>query len=298
MRTFLRNITPHFILESYRNYKRKQQRKQLLKQKEAGLSHTKESLLNELRDNGIETGDTLLVHSALSKIGHVEGGPLTVVEALKEAVGKTGHLLMPTSPNAAYQLEYIKALDYFDVANAPSKLGSITECFRIDQEAIRSWHPTEPVSCLGPNADFFINGHFCEPTPYTDKSPFARVAQKKGKILMIGVTLDNAGTNLHLLEDAVGNFKFPIYYPELFNVTIKAPDGSIHKMQTKVHDPVWSKKRKCDQLIPLFEKQGVLKHIKIGKAPTLLIDAAKMLKVMIAYYEKNGVTMYTPLGSD
>ena len=297
MRAFIRKIVPSSILEKYRNYKRKQQRKKLLKEKEAGAVHTKDSLLKELIDNGISKGDTLLVHSALSKIGYVEKGPKSVVEALKEAVGESGHVLMPTSPNAAYQLDYIKHLDYFDVANAPSKLGAITECFRTDPDTIRSWHPTEPVSCLGPNAQFFVEDHFGELTPYTEKSPFARVAQKKGKILMIGVTLDNAGTNLHVLEDAVPDFKFPVYYPEVFEVSIKAPDGSMHKMQTKVHDPIWSKKRKCDQLIPLFEKQGALKHTTIGNAPTLLIDADKMLKVMLEHYKKNGVTMYTPLGS-
>lgn len=298
MRALIRKITPDFILESYRKYKRKQQRAQLLKQKEAGTIHTKESLKKELIGIGIKKGDTLLVHSSLSKIGYVDGGPKSVVEALKDAVGETGHILMPTSPNAAYQLEYIKDLDFFDVADAPSKLGAITEYFRKDPETIRSWHPTEPVSCLGPNAKFFVGDHFDEITPYTEKSPFARVAQKKGKILMIGVTLDNAGTNLHVLEDAVPDFKFPVYYPEVFEVSIKAPDGSMHKMQTKVHDPIWSKKRKCDQLIPLFEKQGALIQTKIGNAPTLLIDADKMLKVMLEHYKKNGVTMYTPLGSE
>lgn len=298
MRAFIRKITPSFILKKFRDFKRNKQRKQLLKQKESGTTHTKESLLKQLKENGILKGDTVLVHSALSKIGYVEEGPKAVVEALKEAVGSTGHLLMPTSPNAGYQLEYIKELSCFDVANAPSKLGAITEVFRKDPDAIRSWHPTEPVSCIGPNANFFVSGHFGEPTPYTKNSPFARVAQKQGKILMIGVTLDNAGTNLHVLEDAIPDFKFPVYYPEVFEVTIKAPDGSMHKMQTKVHDPEWSKKRKCDQLIPLFEKQGALRHITIGNAPTLLIDAEKMLTVMLKSYNKNGVTMYTPLGSD
>ena len=68
-------------------------------------------------------------------------------------------------------------------------------------------------------------------------------------------------------------------------------------MKTKVHDPVWSKKRKCDGLIPLFEERNVLEFVKFGNASTLLLDARKMLDVMIEEYKEHGVTMYTPNGS-
>jgi aminoglycoside 3-N-acetyltransferase len=73
--------------------------------------------------------------------------------------------------------------------------------------------------------------------------------------------------------------------------------GNERRMKTKVHNPIWSKKRKCDELIPIFEEQGVLKKVNIGKASTLLIDAKKMLSVMIQEYESKGITMYTPKGS-
>jgi hypothetical protein len=35
----------------------------------------------------------------------------------------------------------------------------------------------------------------------------------------------------------------------------------------------------------------------IGEAKSMLIEADKMLQVMIKYYNDKGVTMYTPLGS-
>lgn len=292
MRDFIRSITPDWLLEQYRKRKKKQTRKQIEKQKNRKGGWSKEQLKEQLEASGIESGDTVLVHAALSKMGYVEGGPKTVVDALLATVGEQGHILMPNSPNASYQLDYIQSISCFDVENDASKLGAITEVFRKYPQAQRSCHPTEPVSCIGPDKAFFVGHHFGEETPYNKKSPFYRVAEKGGKILMIGVTLDNAGTNLHTLEDAIENFKYPVYYPELFEVDIKLPDGSVKSMKTKVHDPFWSKKRNCDDLIPLFEKHGVLEHIKIGDADTLLLDARKMLDTMIELYNKYEVTMY------
>jgi aminoglycoside 3-N-acetyltransferase len=297
MRNFIRKATPQFLLNFYRKSKKKAKEAVLLKDKEAGKVITKIQLVAELRAIGIKEGDDLLVHSSLSNIGFVENGPKDVVEALLEVVGNKGNVLMPNSPNAQYQLDYIRNLECFDVATAKSKLGAISEYFRSLPNAIRSVHPTEPVSCIGPDAEYFTQDHFGELTPYTSKSPFYRISERGGKILYLGVTFDNAGTNLHTLEDAFADFKFPVYFPEVFEVKVRLKNGVETTLKTKVHNPEQSKKRKCDGLIPLFEKEGVLEHVKIGKANCLLVDAKGMFDVMLEQYKKNGVTMYTPEGS-
>ncbi|ASS48371.1 MAG: hypothetical protein A3D31_08595 [Candidatus Fluviicola riflensis] len=296
-RDLLRSITPQFLLNRYREQKKEAVRSTIAAQREAGEGLTKETLLQQLSEIGIVEGDTLLVHSSLSKIGFVEGGPQTVIDALLASVGDSGHVLMPNSPNAGYQLEYIRQLEVFDVANVPSALGIITELFRKHPKAIRSVSATEPVSCIGPNAIDFVDEHLGEETPYTSKSPFYKVAAAGGKILYIGVTLANAGTSLHVLEDAVEAFKFPVYYPEVFSVKVKLETGEEKTVKTRVHNPEWSAKRRCDELIPLFEKMGALQKVTLGNAPVLLVDARKMLDVMISEYEQRGVTMYTPNGS-
>ena len=45
-----------------------------------------------LNSLGIETGVTLCVHSALSSLGYIEGGPRTVIAALMRAVGETARI--------------------------------------------------------------------------------------------------------------------------------------------------------------------------------------------------------------
>ena len=297
LKDFVRNITPLFLLNLNRKRKKNNRNQSLNHQKNSGQSLTVNQLIENLKSIGIEKGDTLLVHSSLSKIGHLENGPQTFIDAILEVVGETGNLLMPTSPNNVYQLNYIKNTPNFDVLNSPSKTGAITECFRKMEGVTRSLHPTEPVSAIGPLADYFTKDHFNQLTPYNSSSPFYRVGEKSGKILYVGVTLSMAGTSLHTLEDAVDDFKFPVYYPTIFDFDVVDEDNVAHKVKTKVHNPEWSKQRKCDDLIPMFEAEGVLERVKIGQADTLLVDANGFFDSMVKNYKEKGITMYTPKGS-
>lgn len=293
----LRSLTPSLLLEWNRTRKKNNRNKLLQAQKKGGNSISKAQLVEQIGKIGIETGDTLLVHSSLSKIGYLDEGPKTLVDALIDVIGEEGNLLMPTSPNNVYQLNYIQNTPFFDVLNSPSKTGAITEYFRTLNGCKRSLHPTEPISALGPLADDLTKDHFNQLTPYNSNSPFYKVAQMGGKILYIGVTLDNAGTSLHLQEDAVDEFKFPVYYHEIFEFDVIDEDGVKHKVKTKVHNPEQSKKRKCDDLLPMFRAENVCVDVEIGQAKTLLFDAKKMYDVMLEQYHKNGITMYTPKGS-
>lgn len=296
LKNFIRSLVPERILNAYREKKKDKQRKLIREQELRGEGLTFTQVFHQLLACGLKAGDSVLVHSSFSKIGFVAGGPRIIVDALLEVIGAEGNLLMPSSPNPGYQLDYIRNLKQFDVQNDPSKMGAITEYFRTLPGVMRSESPTEPVCCFGPKAEWFTSGHLGEETPYTKNSPFARLAEAHGKILYIGVTLDNAGTSLHVLEDAVADFKYPIYYPEVFPVSVKQTNGNLVSVSVKVHNPEQSAKRKCDELLPLFETEGVMKRSMIGKAPTLVFDAAKMLEVMIKEYHTKGVTMYTPTG--
>ena len=161
---------------------------------------------------------------------------------------------------------------------------------------LRSGHPTEPVAVNGPDAAWYCQNHENDRTPYDKNSPFYKLTEKEGTILYVGVTLANAGTSLHLMEDAVPDFKFPVYANEEFEMRV-VNKGSEKTIKLKVHNPEQSKKRRCDELLPLFERDGVTRKERIGNAPTWVFDAKLMLEWMIKEYETKGVTMYTPHGS-
>ena len=286
--------SPEWSLEMAKRIKKSFRNQKLVQQQKNG-GFTKEDLISDFKKIGITEGDVLLVHSSLSKIGFVHGGPNAVIQALIETIGPAGTLLMPSFPAKGRNKDYLNANPLFDVLNTPSAMGIITEEFRKMKGVKRSLHPTDPICAFGLLAEYLTATHLGRKTPYDQESPFRKLAEKKGKILMLGTTLNGAGTSLHTLEDAV-DFKYPVYDDQLFDVQLKDVAGHIHNVQTKVHNPIYSAKRNCDALVPIFEKENVLTKGKVAEANTLLLNAEKMLAVMLKYYHDYGVTMYTPYG--
>lgn len=287
---------PEFVLEWAKQLKKNQRRKELEQQKQGGNCISKQMLVADFIKIGIKKNDSVLVHSSLSKIGFVEGGPKTLVEALFDVVGSEGTILFPSFPAIGRNKTHLEEHPFFDINNTPSQMGAVTEYFRKLDGVYRSFHPTDAVCAKGPLAEFYTNSHFGQLTPYNEQSPFRKLCSKNGKILMLGTTLNGACTNLHTLEDAV-SFKFPVYDEKIFEVSMLDAQGKISKMKTKVHNPDYSAKRNCDALKPMFEKEKVLVNGKIGEANSMLIDANRMLEVMIKNYNEKGVTMYTPYGN-
>ena len=56
---------------------------------------TEQALAAGLRRLGVGEGMVMIVHSALSALGWVCGGPVAVIRALTRAVGADGTLVMP-----------------------------------------------------------------------------------------------------------------------------------------------------------------------------------------------------------
>lgn len=297
MRNLIRKLVPQKWLDTYRARKRVAKRKDLEKQAQKGGTISEENLKTDLHKMGIVSGDVLMVHSAMSAIGFLENGPKTFVDALFCVLGAGGTLCMPSSPVKTLQLLHMQQQPIFDVKNTPSAMGAISEYFRKLPNTVRSLHPTEPVCANGPKAQDIVSQHFGQITPYGQDAPWRKIMEENGKILYVGVTLINAGTHLHTLEDAV-NFAYPIYADQIFEAKIIDENGQQKIMKTKVHNPEYSAKRRCDALIPIFEREGVLQHTRLGQADCLLLDAQKMFAVMVRLYTENGVTMYHPKGKE
>lgn len=291
-----KSFIPSFLKEIFRSLKRKKRQAELLNQQQSGQGLAKDDLKQSLLNAGIQPGDHLMVHASLSKMGYIEGGPETVVKVLKETVGSSGIILMPTSPIARLQLDYVSDNPLFDVLNTPSAMGKISEVFRTSDGVVRSYHPTEPVAAWGAKAYEYIKDHTAKNTPYHWDSPYGKLIQHGGKILYIGVTLDNAGTHLHTLEDFL-DVGVPVYYSKEFKLSVIDYEGSEMMVTTKVHNPEYSKKRRCDELLSMFLKEGVYREVYIGKAKTLVFDAKKMFDVMVKAFNERGITMYNPEGT-
>jgi aminoglycoside 3-N-acetyltransferase len=285
------------VIEYGRGIKKIFKKQALQKKRRNNQIITKEQLVADLIKIGIQQGDNVIVHSSLSKIGCVEEGAKTFVDAILEVIGTEGTLLCPCFAHSTFGKYYLDSDPVFDVNNSPSKAGAITEYVRKLKGTRRSLHPTDSACAYGPLADYFINSHFGQLTPYNQFSPYYKLTEKKGKILNVGVPLNTSCTNMHTLEDSV-DFIFPIYHSKIYEVKMIDEKGIEQTMKTKVHDPVFSAKRKPNDLEPLFEKEGILTRGTVGETFATLIDAKGLLDVMIKNYNERGVTMYTPFGTD
>jgi aminoglycoside 3-N-acetyltransferase len=116
---------------------------------------TRTDLVKGFRELGATAGEILMAHSSLSSFGWVEGGAETVIEALLEAVGPTGTVVLPT----LCQRDIERRFETWDIATSVSDVGRITEVFRVRPDTVRSDHPTHSVAAMGPQAEAITSGH-------------------------------------------------------------------------------------------------------------------------------------------
>jgi aminoglycoside 3-N-acetyltransferase len=58
--------------------------------------NTRTSLREDFIKLGLESGMVVIIHSSLSSLGWVCGGPVAVIQALMDVVGEEGTIVMPT----------------------------------------------------------------------------------------------------------------------------------------------------------------------------------------------------------
>jgi aminoglycoside 3-N-acetyltransferase len=164
---------------------------------------TVEEIARDLRALGVRAGDTLLVHSAMSRIGHVQGGAPAVVDGFLHVLGPGGTLAVPTFPFKGSMFGYVKSDPDFDADETPSLMGAISEAVRRWPGALRSLEPTHPVAALGPQAQFLIEDHVHAQGSCDVHSPLYRltqVATGASWVLLLGVDFRNC-TLLHTAEE-------------------------------------------------------------------------------------------------
>jgi aminoglycoside 3-N-acetyltransferase len=167
----------------------------------------REGIARDLRGLGLREGDTVLVHSAMSRIGHVSGGARAVVDAFRDVLGPGGTLAVPTFPFTGSMLAHVRRDPDFDVDETPSLMGAITEEVRTRPGALRSLEPTHPVAALGPAAAFLVDDHVNARGPCDEHSPLYRSTRRGGEVgraggwvLLLGVDFRNC-TLLHAAEE-------------------------------------------------------------------------------------------------
>ena len=177
---------------------------------QAPPAHTAASLRADLERLGVATGDVVMVHAAMSRMGRLLHGPDAFVTALREAVGETGTVMAYVDWDGDYEdlldghgrilPEWREKIPPFDPASsrAVRDNGILAEFIRTTPGGLRSGNPGASVAAIGANAEWLTADHPLD-YGYGEGSPFAKLVGAGAKVLMAGAPLDTM-TLLHHAE--------------------------------------------------------------------------------------------------
>jgi aminoglycoside 3-N-acetyltransferase len=235
---------------------------------------TGEQLEDDLLELGVERGEVLLVHASLSSLGWVAGGAPAVVSALGRAVGREGHVVVPTGTEANSKTSrvhqahiamlrpdevpaYWDTMPAFDKDTTPSGMGAISEALRTADGAVRSAHPQSSFAAIGPQADLLMADHPLECHLGPD-SPLGTLYKMNARVLMIDVGYW-AFTGFHLAE-----YMYTAAPPSReYACVMTAADGT---RCWQHYDDVVLDDRKFDEIGQSLEQDLEISQRKVGQA--------------------------------
>ncbi len=216
-------------------------------------------LRSQLEDLGLKAGDIILVHSSFKALGIKD--PEEILGALLDVLGPDGTLLMPA-------LTFVQEPPHIhDTRSTPTCVGFLTEYFRNRPGTLRSLHPTHSVCAIGARAEAMLRDHLQDRTPCGRNSPFNRLIENGGKILMIGCGL-RPNTTMHAVEEYVCP---PYLFGPEGEYILTDRDGRVfHK--TYVRHGFGSYEQRYDRVAGLLS-DAELRAGPVGNARCHLLDA-------------------------
>jgi aminoglycoside 3-N-acetyltransferase len=223
-----------------------------------------DNLVAAFRATGLESGDTLLVHSSYKSLGGVDGGPQTVIDALLAVLGTAGTLIMPT-----FNFDFCKG-EPWDTRITPSHMGAITNMVREHPEARRVFHPIYSFAVLGKGAEFLTRERY--KSSYERKSLFGKLRELDGKIMIVGLSYTNSMTFFHHVEEMEG---VDYRYMKAFTGLITDENGKTYEdtFTMLVRDVENGVITEVDPMGELMESAGIVSVHKIGTATVKVMKA-------------------------
>jgi aminoglycoside 3-N-acetyltransferase len=164
----------------------------------------------------------------------------------------------------------------FDPESSACWTGTIPETFRQRTDSRRSAHPTHSISAIGPAAEDLRAGHEYCATPCAGDSPYGKLAEAGGYILLLGVTHES-NTCLHMVEELAGA---PYHMQDgRAPSRVKRPDGTWEEIPTALH--LWRWDRNFPRVGPLLQEAGAQRDGTVGRASVHLIDARALRDILV-----------------
>jgi aminoglycoside 3-N-acetyltransferase len=235
-----------------------------------------QQLARQLHSLGVRAGDLLVVHTAFSEVGPVEGGPEGFIHALLQAVGPTGTLMMPS-------LADHDAL--FDPAATPCRdMGVVADTFWRLPGVMRSDNP-HAFAAQGPLAEQLLAPHSVV-VPHGPDSPPGRAIVAGGKVLLAGVGHD-ANTTIHVAENVAG-----VGYGFEARSVVRL-DGALVELRYREVDHCC---RGFERVGDELRRQGWQSTGLLGHAEALLAPSARVFEAASALLGRDAEALLCPRG--
>ena len=235
------------------------------------LVRLNETKIREALDSlGAFNADLLLVHSSLSACGSIEGGPETVINALRSWITDRAALALPTHTWSYPDATGVAPV--YDFRSTPSVVGTITNYYWRQPGVVRSQHPSHSLAISGPGAEDLCRDHQLRETPCGAGTPYLQIAEGNSSVLMFGATMDSY-TLYHTAEDSAG---VPyLYMPEQVTLRTLGADDVVKSVQMWRQD--MSVARRFEATADWLVEQGLLVRRKLGLGELLFIPSARAL---------------------
>ena len=258
---------------------------------------TAAELTRDFAHLGVAPGDIVMVHAACRSIGPVLGGPDDIITALREAVGPAGTLMAYLDWEAAWEAlvdeegctlpQWRPHVLPFDPARTRGarQNGTFPEFLRTTPGARRSGNPGASVTALGAKAEWLTADHPLD-YGYGPGTPLARLVEARGKVLMLGAPLDT----MTLLHHAEHLAKLPEKRVIRVEVPFATPEGTAWRMleEFDTSNPCVASLPDdfIDRIVTDYLATGAGTRGKVGRASSVLVDAADILLFAIAWMER------------
>lgn len=254
---------------------------------------TKEDVLDALKRLGVERGDVLMVHTSLRSVGYVCGGAQALIEALLEAVGSEGTIMMPTqswknldpSEGVHWEVEpsqWQTIRDHwpaYDKRITPTNtMGAVAEMFRQWPQSVRSDHPARSVCACGRQAAFLTAEHSLSDI-FGERSPIGKLYALDGKVLLIGVGYEK-NTSLHLADARAS-------YPGKHTYTAHSAVIENGKRVWKAYETLYVDGEDFAAIGAAFEQEHAVQKGALGGATLRLMRQRELVDFSVKWIEEN-----------
>lgn len=189
-----------------------------------------------------------------------------MIRTLFEILGPSGTLLFP---NLNIPHEFTSANPpRFDLQHDPirQQLGVLPQVFKESHAREFSRHPTHAMMGVGPHCAELFSGHESAGLPCGPGTPWWRLAEMGGAILLLGVTQQN-NTSIHGPEEVYAGYQLSAEPIE----GIVLDRGVEFGVRSRLHR--WGNRSDFSRMNPWLERAGGLRRGRVGHAECLLVDA-------------------------